>query len=197
MKNKRLWLTGILLAAAGTILTLETVSAPASDSPIPEISITDTAPIEEPQTNAATSTPAGGCGFMWATHDNPELSAIFGEKIKAIDPNAIAYASSFGEDCVYADGTSTFGAMETDFYVRLPVAELSDEDAFGNFAAQVMEMVLQIPRDKVPGPNYGFVEFSFEKSEADRKIVRIPIQRYRNEAQGKTGAELIQLFSSP
>lgn len=196
MKNKRLWLTGLLLAAAGTVLTLETVSAPSTDSPLPTVFLTNTA-IEESSTLEPTYTPAGGCGFMWATHDNPELSAIFGEKIKAIDPNATAYASSFGEDCVYADDTSTFGAMETDFYVRLPVAELSDKDALGNFAVQVMEIVLQIPRDQVPGPNYGFVEFTFEQSEADRKIVRIPINRYLNEAQGKTSAELIQLFSSP
>ena len=53
------------------------------------------------------------------------------EEIRAIDPAASGNASYYGEDCVYADGHSTFSAMETDFYVRIPVDDLTNEEAFG------------------------------------------------------------------
>lgn len=134
---------------------------------------------------------------MWATHDDPELTAILEERVKAIDVNASAHASSYGEDCIYVDGTSTFLVMESDFYVRQPVADLENEEELGNFAALVMNVVLQIPRDEIPGPNYGFVEFRFEKTDKEQKVFRIPIQTYLTEAQGQTGSELIQTFSTP
>ena len=52
----------------------------------------------------------------------------------------------------------------------------------------------EIPREEIQG-NYGFVEFWFEKNEAEHVIVRVPIQKYMDEAQGKTGAELFRMFS--
>lgn len=194
MKNKRLWLTGILVAAAGALVTLQTVSAPVSDSTPAPAAITDTVAGETPAGD--TSAPSGDCGYMWATHDNPELSTAFEQQVKAIDANASAHVSGYGEDCIYADGRSTFLVMQTDFYVRRPVTDLANEAELGNFAARVMESVLQIPRDEIPGPNDGFVEFRFEQSAAGQNILRIPIQQYITEAQGMTGAELIQKFSS-
>lgn len=196
MKHKRNWIIGLVLSAAATVFALQNVSAPNDEAtsvvlvitPVPIVTSTDT-PAEAPVNES--------CAFMWATHDNPQLSTAFEEQVKAIDANAIAHASGYGEDCIYADGTSTFLVMQTDFYVRLPVTDLANEDELGNFAARVMESVLQIPRDEIPGPNYGFVEFQFEQSEAEHNILRIPIQQYITEAQGMTGAELTQKFSSP
>jgi hypothetical protein len=114
--------------------------------------------------------------------------------VQAINPAASARAQLFGEDCVYADKPSTFGVMETDFYVRTPADDLTNEESFGNRIAQVMPIVAEIPRGEIQG-NYGFVEFWFEKSEAEHVIVRVPIQKYLDEAQGKTGAELFTMFS--
>ena len=115
--------------------------------------------------------------------------------VKALNPDASGRAQLFGEDCVYADGHSTFGAMETDFYVRSPADDLSNEEAFGNWMAQVMPIIVEIPREEIQG-NYGFVEFWFEKNEAEHVIVRVPIQQYINDVQGKTGAELFRIFST-
>ncbi len=84
--------------------------------------------------------------------------------------------------------------METDFYIHLPVENLTDEETLGNWMAQTLPIVAEIPRGEIQG-NYGFVEFWFEKSEAEHVIVRVPIQKYMNEAQEKTGAELFQIFS--
>jgi hypothetical protein len=85
--------------------------------------------------------------------------------------------------------------METDFYIHLPADDLTNEESFGNWMAQMMPIVTEIPREEIQG-NYGFVEFWFEKNEAEHIIVRVPIQKYMTEAQEKTGTELLRMFSA-
>lgn len=133
---------------------------------------------------------------MWAYHDSPDLTEKINTTVRDLNPDASARAELFGEDCIYADGSATFGAMETDFYVQFPVDDITDEEAFGNWMAQVMLFVLQIPDEEVEG-NYGFVEFLFVKSETERIIFRVPIATYVTEAKEKSGAELFRFFYTP
>jgi hypothetical protein len=186
MKQKRNLAIAIVLTAATGILTLQTVSAPTPDSIPPTLVAAETIPTEPPT--------AETCGYVWAYHDAPELTVKLDAAVKAINSTANARAQFFGEDCVYADGHSTFGAMETDFYIHLPADDLTNEESFGNWMAQAMPIVTEIPREEIQG-NYGFVEFWFEKNEAEHVIVRVPIPKYMNEAQVKTGAELFRMFS--
>lgn len=181
----KLALGAALTTAIAVFGALQTVSAPVNE---PVFSL----PASE--TPAAVQTEP--CGFMWAYKDAPELTASFDSAVKTLNAQASGRAELFGEDCVYADGSATFGVMETDFYTRLPVDDLSKEDELGNWVAQVMEIVTQIPRENLPG-NYGFVEFTFAKNDAERIIFRVPIQQYISDAQGKSGAELFHLFYSP
>lgn len=190
MKHKRNWAIGIILSATAAFIALQNVAAPTHETESPDSVVTITASIEPSPTVVDNS---GGCGYMWAYHDDPELTAKVDEAIRGLDPTASANAQQFGEDCVYADGHSTFGAMETDFYVHLPIDDLTNNDLFGNWIAQVMTIITQIPREELPG-NYGFVEFGFEKSDTEHLVVRVPIQKYLDEGQGKTGMELLQLF---
>jgi hypothetical protein len=179
MKLKRNWIMGMVAAAAAVLTVVSVVNAP----------VVDETPTE--------ALPEGNCAYTWATKDAPELTEFFDAAIKELNPEAIGHAQYFGEDCRRSDDSVTFGAMETDFYVRLPVEDLSQKEAFGNWAAQVMEVVTQIPREQLRGPNLGFVEFVFEKNEDERLVLRIPIQRYLDESPGKTGADLFDLFYSP
>ncbi len=174
-----------LITAIAVFGALQTVSAPANET------VTS---LPASETSAAAQT--GPCSYMWAYKDAPELTASFDSAIKALNAEATGRAEYYGEDCVYEYGSATFSTMETDFYTRLPVDDLSKEDEFGNWVAQVMEIVTQIPREELPG-NYGFVEFLFEKNESERIAFRVPIQQYISDAQGKSGAELLRLFYSP
>ena len=196
MKRAGKWAVGILITAATATAVLTTVSNPGVEAPITAdtVSIFDSGVTEEA---GVSPSPQGNCGYQWASHDAPELTKSFDADVKALNPEASARAEYFGEDCVYTDGTSTFGAMETDFYVRLPVEDLSKEEEFGNWISQVMEYVTQIPREDLQGPNYGFVEFWFEKSEAEHIAFRVPIQQYLDEAQSLTGVELFRKFNTP
>ncbi len=194
MKHRRNWIIGIVLSATATFFALQTVSAPEQAEVTSAPPITFTVEIQVTETD----TPAPsfqGCAYTWAYYGAPELTATLDAAIKELDPAASAVATQFGEDCVSADGTVTFGVMETDFTVRLPVDDLTKEDEFGNWMAQVLQIVTQIPREEIPGPNYGFVEFWFEKNESEQIVFRVPIQEYLNNAQGMSGAELFQMFN--
>lgn len=184
-RTGKLAIGAALTTAIAIFGALQTVSAPSNET---VTSLTASAPPAAAQTEL--------CGYMWAYKDAPELTTSFDSAVKALNAQASGRAELFGEDCVYADGSATFSTMETDFYTRLPVDDLSKEEEFGNWVAQVMEIVIQMPREDLPG-NYGFVEFTFAKNEAERIIFRVPIQQYINDAQGKSGAELFRLFYSP
>lgn len=198
MKHRRNLIVGIVLTAAAATAVLTTVSAPGHDSPETE---TASSPLiiesPTPAADTAESASQGVCAFQWAYKDAPELTAPFDEFVKAINPETSGRVEYFGEDCIHSDGAKTFLAMETDFYVRFQVEDLAQEDAFGDWVAQVMEYVIQLPRENLQGPNYGFVEFWFEKDEADHIVFRAPIQQYLDEARGKTGAELLRMFYPP
>jgi hypothetical protein len=80
--------------------------------------------------------------------------------------------------------------METDYYIKLPASDLSDYETFGNWIAQTMPVVDSMPADMIEGPQIGFVEYKFSKSGSESLIVRVPIQAYKDSAQGKSGEEL-------
>lgn len=171
------WAVGILLTAAAAAGALQTVSAPT-------------------QTEMPSAQQNEACGYQWAYSPAPQLSEAFDAEVKSMDPEASGRVEYFGEDCVHPDGTSDFLTKETDFYFRLKVNDLKQEEEFGNWVVKVMEYVTQIPREDLPG-SYGFVEFWFEETESEHIAFRVPIQNYINEAQGKNGAELFQMFYNP
>lgn len=196
MKHRRNWIIGAVLSTAAAVVALQTVSAPQQDSSLlPTLTVSPT----EVETDVPTeeSSAFQGCAYTWAYRDAPELTQTIDTKVKELNPNAEVVATQFGEDCLKTDGSVTFGVMQTDFKVRLPVDDLTKEDEFGNWIAQVMQSVIEIPREDIPGPNYGFVEFRFEKNEAEHITFRVQIQEYLNDAQGKSGADLFRIFYVP
>jgi hypothetical protein len=176
------------------IINIPTVNAPGG----PKIIVTvgtphiDQGPNGEfPVTQPSSS---GNCAFSWANSPLEELTDAFETAIKELNPVASARAVAFGEDCVYQDGSKKFLAIETDFYIDLHVTDLTDYEAFGNWVGQTMPVVNSLPADMIEGPQSGFVEYSFTKSQNEHLIVRVPIQAYEETANGKTGEELFRMF---
>lgn len=177
MKQRRNWIIGIILTSIAGFISWENVAAPATPDEI-------------------TSTPTNEtCGYMWANHEDAELKQQIDAAVKTLNPESNANVSLYGEDCVYANGQSTFNVMETDFYIYLTVEDLSSHEALGNWMAQVMSIIVKIPREEIKG-NYGFVEFWFKTTDDQKLVVRAPIQKYLAEAQEKTGSELFNLFNN-
>ena len=157
---------------------------------------TGIAPPEAPPTLTPTSDfPYTQCGWQWAYEELPELSALFDNAVKVSIPNSSSRATAFGENCLDNDGqVVSFLAMETDFHVIISVESLDDYDTFGNWMAQVMQTVNNLPPDMIAGPMPGVVELRFEKNTDEFIILRVPIQEYNESANGKTGEELFRMF---
>lgn len=185
MKRGRNWIIGIILSATAAFIAVQSVNAPNQESQETVIPITETSTLAYE-----------GCAYTWAYQDAPELTKKLDGAVKEINSQASATATLFGEDCIYADGSSTFGVMETDFTVRLPVDDLAQHEEFGNWISNVMQIIIEIPREEIQG-KYGFVEFWFEKTDSENIIFRVPIQKYLDEAKDKTGLELFELFYIP
>jgi hypothetical protein len=190
MNKKRNWAIAVVISAAAGVLALQTVSAPtAQDLPIQPATALPTA--------TYTPTPAyEGCGYMWAYHDDVELSARINEAIQTINPSSSARAQLFGEDCVYADGHATFSAMETDFYIQLSVEDLTAEEELGNWIKQVMDLIIELPQEDI-ARRKGFVEFSFIQDKTEQIIVRVTIDDYLNNPPILSGSGLFRKFYTP
>jgi hypothetical protein len=135
------------------------------------------------------------CGYQWAHQALPELSAQFLQSIQALQTEAQAYAFGFGENCVHLDGTTTFLPMETDFNVTIPVGDLSDEAALGEWIVKIMQVIENIPPDQIIGPNPGRVSIFFE-SNGQQQSVTFYINQYQALAPGLSPGEIYQNLKS-
>jgi hypothetical protein len=163
---------------------------PTSSSP-PTVTATPT------QTAIATPPTYGGCGYQWAYQDLPELSTEFQQSIQNLQPEAQAKAFAFGEDCIHGDGTTrTFIPMETDFNITLQVADLSDESALGDWIVKIMQVIENIPPEKIRGPRPGMVNLGFQ-SGSEQKFVNFYINEYQGLPTGLSSAEIYQALQTP
>ena len=178
-----LLLTLVLGACSPSLSPTETVSGPPTSSP----------PTELPATLPSADI---NCGYKWAYQDLPELSAEFLEAIQGLQPDAQANAFAFGEDCIHADGSKNFLAMETDFNIKLPVTDLTDEDAFGGWIVKVMQIILNIPKEKIVGPRPGRVSIVFQSGDQNQGI-NFYIDQYQSLPTRLSNAEIYQALKRP
>jgi len=171
--------------------------------PIPKFASTLQTPhIDQPPNGneaTITSTPPSGygnCGYQWAQQGLPELSDEFQQSIQGLQPDAQTHAYAFGEDCIYADGHKTFSAKETDFNVTLQVSDLSNETELGEWIVKIMQVVVNIPKEKIVGPQPGVVFISFQ-SGSDQKNINFYIDQYQALPSGLTAAEIYQALQRP
>ena len=190
--NKKL--VGILAFAttAGAAILALTQSASTQDSPPVTTTPKDTATV-----SITVVEEYKPCYFVWAYQDLPEIGQEFQSALESIFPEAKTRVNAYGENCVAEDGSATFGALETDFYVTLPVDDLNDEATLGEIVEQTLTLIIeQFPRPIVPGGQDGFVEFSFVAGN-ETHILRAPIPLAKELLEkGLHGAELLQALEN-
>jgi hypothetical protein len=176
------------------VLCLLLLAACASTGPISTVM-----PFASPVTTSAPLTPTvEPCAFVEAHQSLPELSAQMDAAIKQLQPDASAHAAAYGENCVYASsGQSTFSAMETDFYIAINVRSLKDNNELGIWIIKTMKIVTTLPSASIPGPQVGFVEFTF-KTKDNQKILRVSIDKYKSLPADISPSDVINtLFPNP
>jgi hypothetical protein len=175
------------------IINIPTVNAPSG----PKIIVTVGTPNigQGPDGNFPNTNPTSNtCAFGWAHPLLEELTEVFNTAITKVNPDASAYASAFGENCIYSDGRKIFLPIETDFYIKLPATNVADYEAFGNWIVLTMQIIDSLPPDMIEGPNSGFAEFEFVNDQNENLVVRVPLREYKETANGKTGESLFRLF---
>ncbi len=141
------------------------------------------------------SSPVLACYYVWTTQELQELSGTFQEGLKkSISPDATGSAFAYGEDCVAADGTRRFTAMETDFRVRLVIDNLADQQQMGDFMAAALRLIGGIPREQLVGPQPGRVDFEFDAADGSSLHVNVELDRFQSEAATLSGAALFKHF---
>lgn len=104
------------------------------------------------------------CYLNWASQPLPDLSrhvqaAINAARLKDVGANAQAY----GENC-YDSQTNkpvSFSTLETDFYITVKVANLTDQTNMGNLLERILVVLDTFPAGKIPGPQPGSISVSF------------------------------------
>ena len=186
MKKRTIGILAILAAAGASFFALARGAPPLQTAPV----FTDT-----PSPIAAA--PSQPCAYTWAYENLHDITAELQAAIQKILPEAEARATAFGEDCVAQDGSAAFGAMETDFYFNISVGDLADNETLGTLIEQALSVTDDFASPRVPGPQAGFVEFTF-RTGTEQRVVRVPIplgKRLRE--QGLRGAELLKAIETP
>lgn len=168
---------------------------------VPPAGFTVTAALGPPTLPAATTAtpaPADSCFYVWASHELPDLSGKLQSTFQAADAGMSASAYAYGEDCVFADGHRDFSAMETDFRVRIKVADFKDEQTLGNGIARAMSMISQLPTADLAGGRAGQVAFSFYVTDSQELHLSVDVDKYHGLPRGISGAQLFrQFYGSP
>jgi len=196
MNKTRNWLMVLAALGAAGYFAAQTVTTPVDEKTASPVQIIEPATQSAPPTESDSTSP-GSCGYTWARQGVPELFALLDGQIRALNEAASVRVEAFGEDCNRADGSSTFIAKETDFYIRLNVDDLGAEEYFGNFMAQVMPIISGAPSELIRGPKKGFVEFWFEQDETAHIVFRVPLQEYQDLHEPLNGADLFRHFNHP
>lgn len=144
----------------------------------------------------ASTSPTETCGYQWAQKDLPELSSDFQQSIQGLQPEAQANAFAFGENCVYADGNTTFSAMETDFNVTLQINDLSNQSDLGGWIVAIMQVIEKIPQDQIVGPRPGRVSINFQ-SNGEQKFVNFYVDQYKALPSNLNNSEIYQALQIP
>jgi hypothetical protein len=186
-----LLLTLVICACSSVDMVTPAGSGPSQVVDIPSVTPTELAPVSTDVTPTFE-----GCGYVWASQALPDLSVKLNDALQAADPAMTGSAYAFGENCVYADGHSTFGAMETDYRVKVTVVDLKDEKALGASIIRVMDVISKLPADEIAGPQPGRVEFTFTKSDSENLSFNVSISKYKSLAPGLSGAEIFRLLST-
>lgn len=186
MKKRTIGLLAILAAAGASVFAL------AQGTLTPE-----TAPAIPDMPSPTAAAPSQPCAYTWAYEDLPDVTAELQAAIQKILPEAEARATAFGENCAAQNGSVTFSAMETDFYVSISVGDLADNEMLGTLIEQALSVTDGFASPRVPGPQVGFVEFTFRNG-TEQRVVRVPIPLGKQlRDQGLHGAELLKAIETP
>ena len=125
--------------------------------------LTEQAPGNIPVSPTSLSPQFEPCGWMWATHFNPELSETLQAEFEGNASVFLARAESFGENCLNADGSiRRFIERQTDFRIFIRIDVPHNDIAAAQVALEpimkdIFEVLANYPPDETAGPQPGII----------------------------------------
>ncbi len=86
------------------------------------------------------------CYYVWAYKDLPKASQEFQQALQKAIPEATSSVYEYGETCVYADGHSSFGAMESDINIAIPMDDMRDDKAISLYVEKVLPLLADLAK---------------------------------------------------
>ena len=135
------------------------------------------------------------CIYAWATQPLPELSEKVQAAISAAGLTGVnANVEAYGENCIDSQTNRSvrFSTLETDFYIIVKVANLTDEDNMGNFLEKILVVLDTFPAGKIPGPQPGNIAVSFRTGSDELNLLFTVSAGKSARLQGLRGAKLLE-----
>ena len=157
------WLTGLLAVlvvlpgCAAVSRALQTPTPPAT--PVATLALNTIAPV-------VTDTPSdpAACAYVLVSKDAPDAAAMLNQAYRSANfTNIDVRAAAYGENCIDTNTNRvvSFSAMQTDVYLTVPVQDIHDEQALGDWATRLVPVIALVPADQLPGPNPGNISVQF------------------------------------
>lgn len=165
---------------------------------LPSLAIPLTPTPEPSETPPPAAERYSACGWMWATEDLPELSKELSAHLSGNNlPQTTVIATAYGENCLNQQGdVEYFLAMQTDFYVTIPVDRLDDATSMGDLAGEILTALDSFPRDELPGNGPGQVQLRFTAGE-DEKFFWFSYHDWLTAREaGLQGADLLEALAN-
>jgi hypothetical protein len=161
---RRIAIFACLIFLAGCVIT-----RPDQPALVTTIPVTPTHPI---LTETPSSSEPQQCGYTWANEELPEVSEKLNQAFEDAGFGDLqARASAYGENCMGANGQVVrFMAMQTDFYLTIPVEDVEDAQEMGGWIAKVFPVIERFPPGEVPGPNLGYIGIRFTGSAGEKNL---------------------------
>jgi hypothetical protein len=107
--------------------------------------------------------------------------------------NVTVRAEAYGENCYDAqtDEVVSFGAMETDYYITVKVADLADRNSLGNMLEKILVVMDAFPVGTTPGPQPGYIGVSFQAGGDELNLQFTAAEGKSAREAGLTGAALL------
>lgn len=146
---------------------------PGTPTASPSRTPTQTAPPPATPSDTPDGSFSGSCAWTWANQELPELSDELRQEFDEASLEGVEIrASAYGENCLDAETNKVvrFTAMQTDFYLSVPVQDPEDHQAAGDWIAKVINILRPYTPGRVPGPNPGYVAIRFISSGGEENL---------------------------
>lgn len=161
-------LSALLLAALFVVagLTGCVEVARTTQTPTPKATLIPTTPILETLTSSpvATSVVTPVCAYVEASKDAPDASAAITQAYRSANITHVdVRAEAVGENCIdtNTNRVASFSTRQTDIYLLVPVQDIHDTQALGDWISRLVPLIETVPADQLPGPNPGNIAIQF------------------------------------